>query len=168
MQYLGTISKTTEWSLFPRQIIQYHSNPSLYPNNQCWRSWSWTVLWRPTWPSRTNSKKECPSHHRRLEYKSMESRDIWRNRQTWPWITKWSKAKGNRVFPREGTGHSKHPLATIQEKALNVSIIRWFIPKSDWLYSLWPKMEKFYTVSKNKTRSWLWLRSWKHYCQIET
>ena len=22
------------------------------------------------------------------------------------------------------------------------------------------KMEKFYTVSKNKTRSWLWLRSW--------
>ena len=30
MQYLGTISKITEWSLlFPRQTIQYHSNPSL-------------------------------------------------------------------------------------------------------------------------------------------
>ena len=28
-----------------------------------------------------------------------------------------------------------------------------------WLYSLQPKMEKLYTVSKNKTRSWLWLRS---------
>ena len=32
--------------------------------------------------------------------------------------------------------------------------------KSDWLYSWQPKMEKLHTVSKNKTRSWLWLRSW--------
>ena len=31
--------------------------------------------------------------------------------------------------------------------------------KSDWLYSLQPKMEKLYTVSKNRTWSWLWLRS---------
>ena len=28
------------------------------------------------------------------------------------------------------------------------------------IYSLQPKMEKLYTVSKRKTRSWLWLRSW--------
>ena len=34
--------------LFPRQTIQYHSNPSLCPNQWWWRSWSWTVLWRPT------------------------------------------------------------------------------------------------------------------------
>ena len=27
-------------------------------------------------------------------------------------------------------------------------------------------MEKLYTVSKNKTRSWLWLRSWTHYCKF--
>ena len=33
------------------------------------------------------------------------------------------------------------------------------VPKSDWLYSLQSKMEKFCTVSKNKTGSWLWLRS---------
>ena len=33
-------------------------------------------------------------------------------------------------------------------------------PKSDWLYSLQLKMEKLYTVSKNKTGSWLQLRSW--------
>ena len=25
---------------FPRQTIKYHSNPSLYPNQKCWRSWS--------------------------------------------------------------------------------------------------------------------------------
>ena len=41
-------------------------------------------------------------------------------------------------------------------------------PKSDWLYSLQPKMEKLYTVNKNKTRSWLWLRSWTPYFQIQT
>ena len=34
--------------------------------------------------------------------------------------------------------------------------------------SLQPKMEKLYTVNKNKTRSWLWLRSWTPYCQIQT
>ena len=28
----------------------------------------------------------------------------------------------------------------------------WTSPKSDWLYSLKPKMEKLYTVSKNKIR----------------
>ena len=38
---------------------------------------------------------------------------------------------------------------------------------SGWLYSLQPKMEKLYTVSKNKTWSWLWLRSWTPYCQIQ-
>ena len=31
MQYLGSISETTEGPLFPRQTIQYHSNPSLCP-----------------------------------------------------------------------------------------------------------------------------------------
>ena len=47
-----------------------------------------------------------------------------------------------------------------------MDITRWSILKSNWLYSLQPKMEKLYTVSKNKTRSWLWLRSWTPYCQI--
>ena len=35
----------------------------------------------------------------------------------------------------------------------------WLTSKSNWLYSLQPKMEKLYTVSKNKAGSWLWLRS---------
>ena len=29
-------------------------------------------------------------------------------------------------------------------------------------------MEKLYTVSKNKTGSWLWRESWTPYCQIQT
>ena len=39
-------------------------------------------------------------------------------------------------LPRECTGHSKHPLPTIQEKTLHVDITRWSILKSGWLYSL--------------------------------
>ena len=34
-----------------------------------------------------------------------------------------------------------------------MDITRWSIPKPDCLYSLQPKMEKFYTGSKNKMRS---------------
>ena len=45
---------------------------------------------------------------------------------------------------------------------------RWSLMKSDWWYSLPPKMKKLYTVSQNKTRSWLQLRSWTPYCQIQT
>ena len=66
------------------------------------------VLWRPIRPSRTNTKKRCPFHHRGLECKSRKSRDTWSNRQIWPWSTKWSRAKTNRVLLTKHTGHSKH------------------------------------------------------------
>ena len=72
----------------------------------------------------------------------------------------WRRAKANRVLPREHTGHSKHPPPTTEEKTLHMDITRWSTPKSDWLYSLQLKMEKLYIVGKNKTGSWLWLRSW--------
>ena len=113
-------------------------------------------------------KKICPFHYMRLECKSRKSRNTWINRQIWLWSTEWSRAKANRVFPRERTGHSKHPLPTTQEKTLHMGITRQPIPKSDCLYSLQPKMEKLYRVNKNKTRSWLWLRSWTPYYQIQT
>ena len=99
---------------------------------------------------------------------SWKSRNTWSNRQIWPWSTEWSRAKANRVLPRERTGHSKHTLPTTQEKILYMDISRWWMQKSDWLYSLQRKMEKLYTVSKNKTGSWLWLGSWTVYCQIQT
>ena len=69
---------------FLRQITQYHSNSSLCPDQLCWRSW--TVLWRPIRPSRTNTQKRCPFHYRRLECKSKMSRDTWSNRQMCPWV----------------------------------------------------------------------------------
>ena len=140
------------------------------------RSWSCTFLWRPARPSRANTQKRCPSHHRGLEWKSRESREYsitctpvtWSNRQVWPWSTKWSRAKADRVLPRERTSLSKYPLPTTQEMSPPIDITRCSILKSDWLYSLQLKMQKLYTVSKNKTWSWLWLRSWTPYCQIQT
>ena len=84
-------------------------------------------------------QKRCPFHYRGLECKS--------------------------------TGYSEYPLPTTQEKTLYMDITRWSTSKSDWLYSLQPKMEKQSKdgeVSKNKTGSWLWLRSWIPYCQIQT
>ena len=102
-------------------------------------------------------KKRCPFHYRGLECKSRTSRNTWSNRQVWPWNTEWSRAKANRLLPRERTSHSKHPLPTTQEKTLHMDITRWSTLKSDWLHSFQPKMEKLYTVSKNKTGSWLWL-----------
>ena len=125
-------------------------------------------LWRPTRTFITNTPKRCPFHYRGLECKRRKSRNTWSNRQIWPWSTKRSRSKANRVLSKEHIGHSKHPLPTTQEKTLHMDITRWSVPKSAWLYSLQPKKKKLYTVSKNKTRSWLWLRSWTPYCQIQT
>jgi len=81
--------------------------------------------------------------------------------------TNWSRAKANRVLPRGCTGHSKHPLPTGQEMTLHM------IPPDcqyqnqiDYILCRW--RWRNYTVSKNMTGSWLWLRSWTPYCQIQT
>ena len=63
-----------------------------------------------------------------------------------------SRAKANRVLPRERTGHNKHPLPTTEKMTLHIDNTRLSILKSDQLYSLLPKLEKLYLVSKNKTR----------------
>ena len=51
-------NKQIDLGSFPRQTIQYHSNPSLCLNHWCQSSWSWPVLWRLTRCSRTNTKKK--------------------------------------------------------------------------------------------------------------
>ena len=76
-------------------------------------------------------QKRCPFHYRALECKNGKSRDTRSNGQIWPWRTKRSMSKVNRVLPREPTGHSKHPLPTTQEKTLNMDITRRSTPKSD-------------------------------------
>ena len=127
--------------------------------------WTWGISWRLLQQSAASAPYLgwgiSPHGHPSWPW-------TWSNRQIWPWSMEWSRAKANRVLPRDRTGHSKHPLPTAQEKTLHMDITRWSISKSDWLYFLQPNMEKRYTVSKNKTETWLWLRSWTPYCQIQT
>ena len=114
--------------------------------------------------------------HRGLKCKSRNSRSTWSNKQVWPWRTKWSRAKANRILPKEQTAHSKHSLPTTQEMTPHMDITRWLILKSDGLSTLQQKMEKLYTVSKTKTGSWLWLISllqnsslnWRKYGKTKT
>ena len=100
-----------------------------------------------------NTQERCLFHYRGLECISRKSRNTWSNRQIWPLSTEWSGAKANRALPREHTGHSKHPLPTAQEKTLHTDITRWSVLKSDWLYSLQPKMKKLFTVGKTRPRA---------------
>ena len=102
-----------------------------------------------------------------LECKSRKSRNTWSNRK----------------FDFGVRNEARHRLIEFcQENALVITntlfqqhrrrLYTWTSPdgqhQNDWLYSLQPKMEKVYTVSKNKTRSWLLLRSWTPYYQIQT
>ena len=112
-------------------------------------------------------KKRCPFHYRGLQCKSRKSRNTWSNRQIWPWNTEWSRAKTNRVC-QENALVIPNTLFQQHKRRLHMEITIWSTAKSDWLYSLQPKMEKLYTVSKKKTGSRLWLRSWTPYCQIQT
>ena len=79
---------------------------------------SWMVLWGLIRPCRTNTQKRCSLHYRGMKCKSRNSRDNWSNRQLWPWNINWSRAKTDRVMPREHTGHSKHPLLTTHKRPL--------------------------------------------------
>ena len=168
MRYVDAISKTTEWSVhfwgkpFNITVIQVYTPTSNAKEAEVERFYEDLQDLLELAP-----KKRCPSHYRRLECKSRKSRNTWSNRQIGPWNAEWSRAKTNRVLPRERTGHSKHPHPTTQEKSLHMDITRWSTPKSDWFYSVQPKMEKLYIVNKNKTGSWVWLRSWTPYCQIQ-
>ena len=167
MQSLDAISKTTEWSLFVSK-----ANHSI----------SWFQVYAPT------SSAEEPEVEQ--FYESLQDlleltppKDVlfitgdWNAKvgsQEIPGVTgKFGLGVQNeagqrlRILPRKCAGHNKHPLPATQEKTLHMDITRWSTPKSEWLYSLQPKMEKLYTGNKNKTKSWLWLRSWTH-CHIQT
>ena len=51
----------------------------------CKRVWGW-IIYRyieNTRPSRTNTKRRCPFHHRGMECKSRKAGDTWSNRQVW-------------------------------------------------------------------------------------
>ena len=160
MQYLDAISKTTEWSLF----VSKANHAPTSNTEEAEVEWSYEDL--------QDLLELTPKKDVRFIIGDCNAEV---GSQETPGVTgkfglgvEWSRTKANKVLPREHTGRSKHPLPTTREKTLHMDITRWSTPKSDWLYSLQPKMEKLYAVSKNKTRSWLWLRPWTPYSEIQT
>ena len=123
MQYLGAISKTTKWSLFlskanlnitVNQVYAPTSNVEEAEVERFYEDLQGILELIPQkdalsiigdWNAKVGSQ-EIPGL----------------NRQIWLWSTEWSRAKANRVLPREHTGYSKHPLPTTQEKTLHMDI----------------------------------------------
>ena len=133
MQYLGIISKTTEWAWvhfqgkpFNITVIQVYALTSNAEEIEV--EWFYEdlqdlleltpkkdvlfIIW--DWNAKVGSQ-EIP-------------------RVTGKFVLGVQNEAGQRltVFPRECTGHSKHPLPTTQEKTLHTDITRWSILKSDW------------------------------------
>ena len=162
-------NETNDLCSLPKQTIQYHSYPSLCPNHWCQRSWSLMVLWWPTRPSRMNIKKDALF--------SIQDWNAKEGSQEVPGVTGkfslWIQNEEGQIlteFFQENTLVIANTFFQ-QHKTLHMDTTRfwfWSKPKSGWLCSLQSKMEKLYTVSKNKTGSWLWFRSWTPYCQIHT
>ena len=151
MYYVGTISKMAEWSLLIS--IQYHSNPSLCPNKKCQKSWSWTVLWWPTRSSRTNTKKKrYPFHHRGQACKSRSEEIPGITGKFGPGV---QSEVGQRIirFYQENALFMENAIFQQRKGWPDMDITRCSIWKSDWLYTLQPKMKNLYKVSKNKIGS---------------
>ena len=158
MLYLGTVSKMTAWSWFISKAN--HSNIIVIQ------------VYAPTTTAKEAEVKqfyEDLSDLLELTPKVLSIIGDWNakvNGQETPAVTgKFGLGAQNEagqrltgVFPRECTGHSKHPLQTTQETTLHMDITRWFNIEIR-LYSLQLKTEMFCTAGKNKTWCWLWLRS---------
>ena len=144
------------------------------PQPLMWKKVSWMFLWRPIRPSRTNTLKRCPFHHRGLECKSRKSGETWSSRQSWPWGTKWSRAKAKRIFQENKLvikKKKKHLQNTVFQQQKRW-LYTWMSPDGQYqnqidYICIW-RWKSLYWVSKNKTGSWQWLRSWAPYCKIQT
>ena len=143
MQYLDAISKMTMISVrlqdkpFNITVIQVYGLTS-----NGWRSWSWTVLWRPTRPSRTNTKNDVLF--------IIGDWDAKVGSQELPGVTgKFGlgirNEAGQRLieFCQENTLVIANTLFQQHKKTLHMDITRWSTPKSNWLYSLSRKWRSY-------------------------
>ena len=112
-------------------------------------------------------KKRCPFHYKGLECKSRKSKNTWSNRQIWPWSTEWSRAKVIE-FCQENALFIANTLFQQHKRRLytwtspngqhQIRLIIFFVAKD----------RRSSIQSAKKTGSWLWLRPWTPYCQIQT
>ena len=151
---------------FPRQIIQYHCNTSLCPDQKCWRGWSWMFLWKPTRPFRT-LKERCPFSYRDWNAKVG-------TQETLGVTGKFGLGVQNEAGQRLIEFCWENPLviANTLFQQNKRRLYTWTSPDGQhWNqidYTLCSQRWRNYIVSKNETRSGLWLRSWTPYCKIQT
>ena len=103
------------------------------------------VLWSPTRPSRTNTKKKKKVIFIIGDWNAkVGSQEIPGVIGKFGLEYKRNRAKDNRVLPRECTGHSKHPLPTTQETTLHMDIIDMNLP---WVYMCSPSWTPYPPLS---------------------
>ena len=129
-------------SSFPRQIIQYHSNPSLCPNHWFWKRWSWLILWRPTIPKGGKKKKKDSLFIIGDQNAKVGSQEISRIIGKFYLGVQNEMGKGLIVLSGEYASHRKHPFPTIQVVTLHMDITSRSILQSDWLWSLQLKKQR--------------------------
>jgi len=121
----------------------------------------------PTRTFTTNTLKRCPFHYRGLECKSRTSINTWSNRQIWPWSTQWSRAKAYRVCQENAM-----IIANTLFQQYKRRLYTWTSPdgqhRNQIDYILCSQRWRSSIQSAKMTRSWLWLRSWTPYRQIQT
>ena len=116
---------------------------------------------------RIDTQKRHPFHYRGLECKRRKSWNTWSNRQIWSWTTEWCRAKANRVLPRE---HMVIANTLFQQH--QIRLYTWTSPdgqhwnQTDYILCS-QRWRSSIQSEKNMTGSWLWLRSWTPYCQIQ-
>ena len=150
----------------PRQTIQHHTNPSLCLNHLCQRIWSWKVLSRPTRPSRTNTKKRCPFHHWNAKVGSQETPRV---------IGKFGLGVQTEAGQRitELCQENKLVIANTLFQQHKRKLYTWTSPYGQHWNQIdcilcSQRWRRSTLLEKNKTWSWLWLRSWAPYCRIQT
>ena len=128
------------------------------------------VLWRFIRPFRTNSKKKKKRKEKDVLFiigdwnAKLGSQEI--SGVTDKFGLEIQNEAGQRLteFCQENTLAIANTLCQQHKRQLyDVDITRWSVPEQIDYFFLQLKMEKLYTVSKNKTWSWLWFRSWAPY-----
>ena len=79
--------------------------------------------------------------------------EAWSNRQIWPWSTERSRAKDNRVLPREHTDYSKHPFQSNARDNSTHGHHQMVNTEIRLIIFFSAKDKKLYRVSENKTGS---------------
>ena len=136
--------------LFPRQIIQHHSNSGMPPKTNAEEA---EVYW--FYEDLEDLLELTPTKDVILFI--IEGWNAKVGSQEIPGVTsKFGLGVQNEAGQRltvcsgEHTDHSTHPLPTTQEVTLHMDVTKWSILKSDWSYSLQQKMVKLNTVRKKQ------------------